>query len=166
MDPRLYDPPEKIEYVFLLTQVFRAFRAVTSHEMFLAQLGPQKLTDVTDLPEFQEMKTADPLPPDFSERLYQFREPSLRRGVVEAAIGYGQLVNVRAQLFFSGWRAKGKAKRYYGETLAPTFRELLGRASDEGPHFCTFHPGRLVVHARHVPGLPSVSAHLTDESHH
>ena len=165
-NPSKYDPRQPCDYLHLLRDVFRAFSEVASHEELVQRLGVDLLADVSELPEWKQLDQADPLPPGFSQRIYQFRHQALGRGPLEAVFHDSTLVNVRIQLVFSGWFAKSRAKRYYREILAPNFKELLGPASDEGPYFCSFTKSGLVALTRYVPETPSVSSYFTDKRYH
>lgn len=163
MDPRDYDPIDALPYLELLDKIARNFREIRSHEELRARLGVKGLTDVSEVPDFQSMKAAFPLPSGFDELIYQFRDPILGRGTVDAAFHDDELVNLRAQLFFKGWFAKSKARKYLYDALVPLFRGIFGPPNEEDPNACAFSSSGLLAVVRYVPGTPSVSVALTDE---
>ena len=162
MDPQDYDPLGSLPYLSLLEQVLREFRQLSTHAELVGQLGGDSLTDVTELPQFRLMDDLQPLPSGFAQRAYQFRDPNHGRGIMDAAFHGTELVNVRAQLFFTGWLAKSRARKYFQRVLLPWYQERFGEAGGE-PDYCLFSCGGLVGVARYLSRAASVSAHLTDE---
>lgn len=103
MNPKDYDPPENLAYLTLVSALLRDFRLIASHRELIGKFGVRSLTDITNVPEIKNMAAAQPLPPHFRQRDYQFRDPDLGRGMMDAAFYKKELVNVRVQLFFDGW---------------------------------------------------------------
>jgi len=163
MDPKDYDPPGSLSFLELINSSFNFFREANSFEDFVHRIGPQNLADVTELPEFKLMEVADPLPPGFLQRVYQFLDPNLGRGVIDIAFHNDELVNLRSQLFFKGWFAKKKARKYLRNVLIPSYQEMFGEPAEKGTDYSTFISSGLQGVARYVPGTISLSAYLTDE---
>jgi len=163
MNPKDYAPPGTLPYMTLVAMLLTEFRDISSQNELLEKVGRDSLTDVTDHPEIQMMDGAFPLPPGFDQRTYLFRDPVLGFGAVDAAFGINGLANARAQLFFSGFFARSKARKYLREVLAPLFREVLGPPADTDHDLLMFSGTGLVGVARYVPGTPSVSAAVTDK---
>jgi len=165
MDMSQFDPPGTLEYLRALSLITRAFPVVSSHEELVETIGPSRLTDVSHLSVFQQMDTADPLPSDYSQRIYQFVDLARGRGILEVAFHQGQLVNVRTQLFLRGWLAKSKARKYLVEVLVPSIEIMFGPAQETTQHHAAFRNRGLVALARYVPGTPSVSTYLMHEDY-
>lgn len=165
MDMSQFDPPGTLDYLAALSLLTRAFPIASSHGQLLETVGSSYVTDVSDLPVFQQMEAADPLPSGYSQRIYQFVDAARGRGILEAAFHLNQLVNVRIQLFFQGWFAKSKARKYLVEELVPSLELKFGPAQETTQHHAAFRKRGLVVVARYVPGTPSVSTYLMHEDY-
>jgi hypothetical protein len=163
MNPRDHDPADSLGYLNLVKAVVRVFRQVTSPSDLVEALGKTCFTDITEVAEIRLMEIAQPLPPSYLERVYQFRDPALGRGIMDAAFHDGELVNMRAQLFFNGLFARSKARKYLREVLVPLFQGILGSPSEQAPDTCIFHSLGLIGVVRYVPGTPSISVALTDD---
>lgn len=163
MNPRDYDPSASLAYLDLLRDTFSFFHDVSSHEDLVRRLGADRLTDVTELPKYQAMEAIDPLPAGFFQRVYQFRDPYLGRGVFDACFRDRELVNLRVQLFFDGWFARGKARRFLWRSLIPALQEMFGEPIERAPEYFAFRKGGILSMGRYVPGTPSVSVYLTAE---
>ena len=165
MDISEFDAQETLDYLLLLSLVVRAFPVAACHDELVEALGASRLTDVSDLPIFRQMDAADPLPPGYTQRVYQFRDSSLGRGIVDAAFHGRLLVNVRAQLFVQGWFANFRARRYLAKTLIPSTELFFGPAVERSAHHSVFRNRGLVVVTRYLPGSSSVSTYLMHEDY-
>lgn len=165
MDLSQFDPPDTLDYLQAVSLLTRAFPVVSSHGELLEQIGSARLTDVSNLPIFEQMDAAGPLPADYSQRAYQFADNARGRGILEAAFHQSQLVNVRLQLFLRGWFARSKARKYLIEELVPSMEVMFGPAQEATRHHAVFRNRGLVALARYVPGTPSVSTYLMHEDY-
>jgi hypothetical protein len=164
MNPEDYDPQEALDYLTLVKTLARVFREVTSFTDLVGKLGEESLTDVTQVPWVQSMESArGPLPPGFTERVYQFRDPRLGRGIMDASFHDDECVNMRAQLYFDGWFGRSKARKYLHEVLLPLFQGIFGRPFEETSDGYVFNASGLLCVVRHVPSPPYVSVWLTEE---
>jgi hypothetical protein len=163
VDLRDYDSAKPLEYLHLVEILAGAFREITSHSDLMSRLGEDSLTDITNIPVVQLMEEAFALPPEFNQRVYQFRDDTFGRGVFDAAFYEAEIVNMRAQLFFRGWFANSNACRYLHEDLVPLFQRILGEPSDQIPEHSVFRSNGIVGVTRLVPESTSVSSTLTDE---
>jgi hypothetical protein len=163
MDPSNYELPRSLSYLTLLSLIFQFFREVNSFDDFVSRIGLDYLTNVTDLPEFQIMDAASSLPHGFTERIYQFCDLNVGNGIMDVAFFREELVNVRAQIFFKGWFAKSKAKKYLWNTLVPAFLAMFGEPTEKGDEYCSFRTSGIIGVARYVSGTPALSTYITDE---
>jgi hypothetical protein len=189
MDPRQYDPQMPLPYLELIGTVLGAFRTVISHGDLVNRVGTLRLTDITELPEWRAIAARDPLPIGFLQRVYQFRDAAVGRGVFDAVFRDSKLVNFRAQLFFGGWFGVRSARQFLRATLIPALKGQLGTeergdsavgmverrvlalkgqlgTEERGDQdYCLFLKDRIRAVARYVPGTASVSTYLMDESY-
>ena len=160
-------PEVPLDYIALLNKSFENYRRVTSHEDFEMMIGRGKILNVSHFPQYVVMSSLDPLPPEFKERIYHFRDETGGNGVMDATFEGTSLVNIRAQLFFEGFAAKRKAKKYLYNPLLPAFRLLFGLPNEDDPNgiIFTFRSKGIKGTATYLRGTLSVSFYLVDEKY-
>lgn len=165
MDMKGFDPAGSLDYLMALSLLVRAYSTVQTHEELVDVLGGQNLTDISDHPVFVQMDAADPLPPGYSQRIHQFQDATRGRGLVEAAFRGAELVNVRLQLFFRGWRGGSRARRFLTSELIPAMEIFFGPPVETARFHATFRARGMLALTRYVPRTPSVSTYLTHEDY-
>ena len=163
MDLRSHEPSKPLNYLALIKTLVWEFREVTSHRDLIGRLGEAHVVDITNVPEIKLIETEQALSPEFKERVYQFRDCNLGRGVFDAVFYNAEMVSMRAQVFFEGRGAKSKARKYLSEVLIPQFQLFLGQSCDQSPDLCIFRSKGLIGVTHFMPGTPSISSALTDE---
>jgi len=159
-----YDPPNPLSYITLIETAFPSFHGSDSLEAFLARLGVGTVTDIAAAAEFRAtIEAPPPLPPEFQEHFFFFRDPRLGRGTFDVAFGHQELLNFRGQLFFPGTLGRFRSQRYFRTVLVPLYQRLMGPAVQRSGKGVIFEAERLSGLARHVRAAASVSAWLTDQ---
>ena len=97
-----YDPKSTLSYIAMISQLFEDYMMFKSPSDIITRFGNDYVIDVTDTPEREPLKSISPLPEDFQERAFQFKESAKRRGIIEAAFHNNRLVNLRATMYFHG----------------------------------------------------------------
>jgi len=92
------------------------------------------MTDVTDAPHREALKSMEPLPEDFQESAFQFKEHAKRRGIVEATFHQNKLVNLRVQLFFYGWFPRRAALKFVTREVLPIITSIIGSTGSIEEH--------------------------------
>jgi len=111
------------------------------------------------------MELAAPLPLDFDRHVYSFRDSKVRRGVFDVVFHGDQLVNFRAQLFFTGRLSRSKAQKYLKRELVPLLDEILGTPIETSAGLWIYRCNGLVIVARQVCGTDSISTYITDQAY-
>lgn len=158
-------PDEALDYLSLMRKTYKAYHNIKSHEEYVLMIGKEKILDVSHFPQYLMMEAADPLPPGFERRMYHFREKSIGGGIMDVVFKGNVLANIRAQLFFRGFFAKKKAKKYLRNTMLPVFKSIFGEPYDSNPDNYWFKSSGVIGTACYVPGTPSVSFYLIDEKY-
>jgi len=114
-----YDPEMTISYLDIVSGILIYFKKFYEYSDIIKYFGPNVFTDITDTPEIQMMNTIDPLPIGFDQKTFQFKDSNNYRGIFDVTFYKGQLVNFRAQIFFTGWFALGKAIKFNSFKLRP-----------------------------------------------
>lgn len=117
-----YDPKLPLSYLVIISEFLHHYGEFHSPLDIVKRFGVENVIDVTDMPELEIMKDTYPLPDDFNERLFQFKESKKHRGIIEVAFHQNKLVNTRATMYDHGWFA-GRAM------LKLLFRELYPKVS-------------------------------------
>jgi hypothetical protein len=158
-------PNEVLDYLSLLRKSYNAYRDIRSHEEYVLMIGKEKLLDVSHFPQYLMMESSDPLPPGFERRMYHFKEKTYGGGILDVVFKDNALANIRAQLFFRGFFAKTKGKKYLRNIMLPAFKSIFGEPCDSNPDNYYFKSSGIIGTACYVPGTPSVSFYLIDEKY-
>jgi hypothetical protein len=158
-------PDEALDYLSLLKKSYDGYRDIRSHEEYVLMIGKEKILDVSHFPQYLIMESADPLSPGFETRIYHFKEKRYGGGVMDVVFKDNALANIRAQLFFRGFFAKRKAKKYLRNVMLPEFKSIFGEPYDSNPDNYYFKSSGIIGTACYVPGTPSVSFYLIDEKY-
>lgn len=123
-----YDPASQIRYsdlLFIILENYGGLRNVFELEEMIGENKIQGITSREDIRELVSM--ADPLPADYSEYFYQFKDVKNGRGILEVTFRNDTLVNVRAQMFTTGvfFRESNTRKNY--DRLLEAFVNTLGK---------------------------------------
>lgn len=125
-----YDPKSTLSYLAIIPQIIQDYTMFKSPSDILTRFGNDYVIDVTDTPEREPLKSIQPLPEDFLERAFQFKESKKRRGIIEAAFHKNRLVNLRATMYFYGWFPRTAAGRFFLRELLPMFNNMIGSQGD------------------------------------
>jgi hypothetical protein len=158
-------PEEALDYLSLMKKTFNIYHDIKSHEEYVLMIGKEKILDVSHFPQYLMMEAADPLPPEFERRMYHFKEKSIGGGIMDVVFKGNVLTNIRAQLFFRGFSAKKKAKKYLLDTMLPAFKSIFGEPYDSNPDNYWFKSSGIIGTACYVQGTSSVSFYLIDEKY-
>ena len=158
-------PDEDLDYLSLMRKIYNAYHNIKSHEEYVLMIGKEKILDVSHFPQYLLMEAADPLPPGFERRMYHFKEKSIGGGIMDVVFKGTVLANIRAQLFFRGFFANKKAKKYLRNTMLPAFKLIFGEPYDSNPDNYWFKSSGIIGTACYVPGTSSVSFYLIDEKY-
>ena len=108
MDLRSHEPSKPLNYLALIKTLVWEFREVTSHRDLIGRLGEGHVVDITNVPEIKLIEAEQALSPEFKERVYQFRDCNLGRGVFDAVFYNAEMVSMRAQ------QRRSQSRRYVG----------------------------------------------------
>jgi hypothetical protein len=158
-------PDEALDYLSLLRKSYEGYFNIGSHEEYVLTIGKEKILDVSQFPQYLMMESAEPLPPGFEGRMYHFKEKTYGGGILDVVFKDNALANIRAQLFFKGFFAKIKAKKYLRNIMLPAFKSIFGEPYDSNPDNYYFKSSGIIGTACYVPGTPSVSFYLIDEKY-
>jgi hypothetical protein len=158
-------PDEALDYLSLIRKSYDGYRDIRSHEEYVLMIGNEKILDVSHFPQYLMMEATDPLPPGFERRMYHFKDKSYGSGIMDVVFKDNALANIRAQLFFRGFFAKRKAKKYLLNNMLPAFKLIFGEPYESNPDNYYFKSSGIIGTACYVPGTPSVSFYLIDEKY-
>lgn len=158
-------PDEALDYLSLMRKSYNGYHDIKSHEECVLIIGKEKILDVSHFPRYLMMEAADPLPPGFERRMYHFKDKLIGGGIMDVVFKGNSLANIRAQLFFRGFLAKRKAKKYLRNTMLPAFKSIFGEPYDSNPDNFRFKSSGIIGTACYVTGTPSVSFYLIDEKY-
>jgi len=158
-------PEEALDYLSLLRTSYDRYFDIKSHEEYVSIIGKETLLDVSQFPQYLMMESVDPLPPEFERRMYHFKDKTYGGGIMDVVFKDNALANIRAQLFFRGFFAKRKAKKYLHDIMLPVFKSLFGEPYDNKPDSYYFKSSGIIGTAYYVPNTSSVSFYLIDEKY-
>jgi len=164
-----YDPKTPLSYLAIISDFLRQHADFKSTSDIINHFGAHCMTDVTDAPEREALKSIQPLPEGFHESAFQFKESAKRRGIIEATFHQTKLVNLRVQLFFYGWFPRRAALKFLTREVHPTITSIIGSAGtiEEHPYpafvWSNFHG--LYVHTGFHTEYAYVSTWLTDTAY-
>lgn len=121
-----YDPNSRLSYLDVISRFIQEYTMFKGPSDVLTRFGNDYVTDVTDTPGRAPLKEIHPLPGDFQERAFQFKESTKRRGMIEAAFHKNRLVNIRVTMYFYGWFPRTTAGRFFLRELLPMFDSMIG----------------------------------------
>lgn len=134
MNINQYDPISYLSYLAIISDFLRRHTDFKSTSDIINCFGLDYVTDVTDTPEREAMKSIQPLPEDFHESAFQFKESAKRRGIMEATFHKTKLANLRVQLFFYGWFPRRAALKFLTQEVLPTIANIIGSAGSIEEH--------------------------------
>jgi hypothetical protein len=158
-------PNEVLDYSSLLRKSYDEYCNIGSHEEYVLIIGKEKLLDVSHFPQYLMMESIDILPQGFERRMYHFKDKKYGGGIMDVVFKDNALANIRAQLFFKGFLAKRKAKKYLCNIMLPVFKSIFGEPYDNNPNNYYFKSSGIIGTACYVPGTTSVSFYLIDEKY-
>lgn len=158
-------PNESLDYLSLLRISYDKYRDIKSHEEYVSIIGKDEILDVSEFPQYLMLESADPLPSGFERRMYHFKENTHGNGIMDVVFKNNALTNIRAQLFFRGFLAKIKAKKYLRNIMLPAFKSIFGEPYDSNSENYYFKSSGIIGVACYVPGTTSVSFYLIDEKY-
>lgn len=121
-----YDPKLPLSYLAMVSEFLHHYAEFQSPSDIVKRFGVDYVTDVTDTPERESLKAIGPLPEDFHERAFQFRESGKRRGIMETAFHKDRLVNLRATMYFYAWFPRTAALKFFLRELLPMVNSIIG----------------------------------------
>jgi len=164
-----YDPKTPLSYLAIISDFLRQHADFKRTSDIINHFGVDCVTDVTDAPEREALKSIQPLPEDFHERAFQCKESVKRRGIIEATFHQTKLVNLRVQLFFRGWFPRRAALKFVTREVLPTISGIIGSPDviEEDPYpafvWSDFHGLR--VHTGFHAEYAYVSTWLTNTAY-
>lgn len=153
---------ESQTFLTLVGEALTAYHRVHSHGDILHLRGWTGVKDVTASAKYRVLVELDPQPPGFELRMYEFLPFPDQTAVIDVVFKGPELVNIRAQLFFSRIGSTA-ARRFYSDDLLPQMNSLFGHPTRADDDSAIYTRDRVVGVARFVPGTESVSVYLIDE---
>ena len=153
---------ESQTFLTLVGEALTAYHRVHSHGDILHLRAWTGVKDVTASAKYRVLVELDPQPPGFELRIYEFLPFPDQTAVIDVVFKGPELVNIRAQLFFSR-SGSTAARRFYSDDLLPQMNSLFGHPTRADDDSAIYTRDRVVGVARFVPGTESVSVWLTDE---
>ena len=121
-----HSPKSALSYLTIVSDMLRQHKHLHSPRDVTTTWGIDSLVDITDIPEFESVTSIEPLPKEFNERLFLFKESTKRHGVIEAAFHRNKLVHLRVTMHFSGWFPRMVALKFFTKKLLPTVTNIIG----------------------------------------
>jgi hypothetical protein len=126
MDIEKYDPKFPLAYLIIVSDSLKQYKNFHNPLDIPKIFGVDCVTDITDAPEFESLRSIGPLPKDFNERLFLFKESEKRRGMIEIAFHRAKFIHLRITMHFSGWFPRIDALKFFKNELHPTITGIMG----------------------------------------